>query len=54
MDPASGRESKVFGRFPDIATPELKPVSICGDNHREMRGVGQNVSQMAEPIPRTM
>jgi hypothetical protein len=54
MDPAFGREGKVFSRFSDIAGPELKPVSICGDNHREMGGAGQNVSQMAEQIPRTM
>jgi hypothetical protein len=54
MDPAFGRDGKVFGRFSYIAGPELKPVSIFGDNHREMRGACQNVSQMAEPIPRTM
>jgi hypothetical protein len=39
MDPTFGREGKVFSRFSDIAGPELKPVSICGDNHREMGGV---------------
>jgi hypothetical protein len=54
MNPAFGCEGKVFSRFSDIACSELKPVSVCGDNHREVRGAGQNVSQMAEAIPRTM
>jgi hypothetical protein len=54
MDPAPGREGEVFGRFSDVAGPELEPVPISGDNHWEMGGASQNVSQMAEPIPRTM
>jgi hypothetical protein len=54
MDPASRREGEVFGRFSDVAGPELEPVPIFSDNHREMRAASQNASQMAEPIPRTM
>src|SRR5690349_13512291 len=54
MDAAFGREGEVFRRFSDVAGPELEPVSVFGDYHGEMGGAGQNVPQVAEPIPRTM